>query len=258
MDRVDTQTLDAVHESFTSIWEERSRPVAGELSQRKVRKSTKRQRRGTGQSSIRGRIQRRAAEPPSLSPLSPPNFSDNANSRVASGAPLNVPGPGSTFSQDQTPINLSGGDFAVPYFPPVHQPSSSNAVPTMNPADFDPRGGSFTTHSAPLHPFPMSISTSMFSPRQTGNSGGIMVYPGNTHEMAPFPSWPTARPPPYPYPFSEEVPQAGTSHFIPDSLPAPTLQATSTHLMHPQPYHHSFGWPTATTGPCRSRTYPSY
>jgi hypothetical protein len=187
--------------------------------------------------------------------MPPPNCRVVSNATAASDTPMSV--ARSTFEQDQNTITPSDGDFAF-YFPPDdHQ--LPNSVP-MKAADFNLWGEAFT-HSAPLYPPPMSTSTSMFPSRQTGNSVGT-AYPGSAHrmnEMIPYRDPPTAMLLPFPHQSfnSKEVPQAGTSLFIQDYSLPPNVEATSAHLMHPQPSHCSVGW-QPVAGPSRSRTYPSY
>jgi hypothetical protein len=256
---VDPQTLDATHEIFHSFWQERSGSVADASSQRKAQRPTERRRREVGHSSALGRIQRRAAgvgPSPSLNPSLPlPNLSVSSNANAASDAPMSA--TRSTFSQDQNTITPSDGRSTFYFHPGDHL--LSNVAP-MNAANFNPQSETFP-QAAPLYPLPMSTSTSMFSSRQTGNSGATL-YPASAHgmnEMVSYPGLFTAMPLPYPHPpfNSKGIPQAGTSHYISDHFLPPTVQATCTPLIQPQPCHRSTGWRNAA-GSSHPRAYPSH
>jgi hypothetical protein len=275
MERVDRQTLDATHRDFAPFWSVHFAPLFGKTPRLKA---TKRQGREAGHSSARGRIEQPAAQTVRHNRVLPPlDFSaiDVANT---SDTPASAT---ESMWSSQTQTSATPSDDNPPHFFPL-VPYQRPSAPHMNEVDSDLQWD-FIPPSAFLYPHLRTTSTSMFSSRQTGNSGGMM-YPGKPHcmdGMVPFHAQPTSRPLPHPHqPLCPDgTPQAGASHTIPtDFLPRQSFisegipragaytnpdysfpsktQAVPTHLMQlHQPPHQPTVWQTAAES-SQSKTYP--
>jgi hypothetical protein len=273
MGRRDPQVLEAIHLALRWYRQGHFDSVVDESPEHKTPKSARPQRGETEPSSSTGETTAQIHQNRVLPLL---DCSAGAIDVAGNASDIDMPISASesslssqsqSQSQSQTSATSSDGD-SIHHFSPGYRQIPNVFRMYTAAADFDQQKG-MRSHLA-LSQYPLSTSTSMYS--------------GSTHsmkEMIPYPSQSTSRPLAYPHHFgNSEMPQAGTSHTIPDhflprqsfSLEVPqacasystpnyfhsNMKAGPTHFLQPhQSRHQSTVWRTVDASSL-SETYPPY